>query len=82
MAEIALRPLFDAGCATFHGNANIQQSPLVAERAGSPPVAADTEDDDGLIKIGVSDTPTKAAEYRLAYADLWAHGYAAAGATS
>jgi hypothetical protein len=79
MAEIAMRLLFDAGCSAFHVNACIPQSLQSPETGGLAPVAADTEDDDGPIEIGVSAIPADATEHRLAYAGLWARGYEAAG---
>jgi hypothetical protein len=74
MAKIAERLLFDAGCVAFHGNSAahpIAQPKDVAEPA-SP---AEIEDDAAPIEIGVKATPGEAAEYQLAYADLWATGY-------
>jgi hypothetical protein len=79
MAEIAVRLLFDAGCTAFHGTPGLLPSPPSPDTAGTAPVAADNEDDDGPIEIGVSATPADAAEHRLAYAGLWARGYDAAG---
>jgi hypothetical protein len=78
MAKIAERLLFDAGCVAFHSNSGvhpIMRPRDVAELA--PP--QDTEDDAAPIEIGVTATPAGAAEYQLAYADLWARGYAADG---
>src|SRR5262245_23158221 len=57
MAEIAVRLLFDAGCSAFHVNTCIPQNLQSQEMAVPTPVAADTEEDDGPIEIGVSATP-------------------------
>ncbi len=76
MARIAERLLFDAGCTAFHGGSDrrlIAEPQDVAEPAPVP----DNEDDAAPIEIGVTATPGGAAEYQLAYVDLWARGYAA-----
>jgi hypothetical protein len=78
MAKIAERLLFDAGCTAFHGNGTAQpiiRPQDVAELAS----AVDAEDDAAPIEIGVVAAPPGAAEHQLAYADLWARGYAADG---
>jgi hypothetical protein len=70
MAKIAERLLFDAGCFAFHGSSAVHP-----QEVAEPASAADTEEDEAPIEIGVTATPGGAAEYQLAYADLWARGY-------
>jgi hypothetical protein len=76
MAKITERLLFDAGCTAFHSNGAAQ--PIMRPHdVAEPAPTADVEDDAAPIEIGVAATPAGAAEYQLAYAGLWARGYAA-----
>jgi hypothetical protein len=77
MAKIAERLLFDAGCTAFHGNGAAQ--PIMRPQDVAELASADAEDDAAPIEIGVVAAPLGAAEHQLAYADLWARGYAADG---
>jgi hypothetical protein len=82
IATIAERLLFDAGCNAFHAVGSDPGGP--ASCTAMPPAAsleavAEPADEDTPIEIGVAATPGDAAEYQLAYGDLWARGYDADG---
>lgn len=82
IAAIAERLLFDAGCTAFRATDTITAGPApcdAAEPVASSEAVVEAADDATPIEIGVTATPGDAAEYRLAYSDLWGRGYEADG---
>jgi hypothetical protein len=79
IVEDGKRVLYDAGCRAFDSSCASQRP---VRKTALDPIAlmeadADGTDDSGQMEIGVVATPCGAAEFQLAYGDLWARGYAA-----
>jgi hypothetical protein len=79
IVEDGKRVLYDAGCRAFDSSCASQRP---VPKAALDPIAvvetdANASDDAGQMEIGVVATPCGAAEFQLAYADLWGRGYAA-----
>lgn len=82
IVEDGKRVLYDAGCRAFDSSCASRRP---VQKTGVDSVAlieADPDgsgefDDSGRMEIGVVATPCGAAEFQLAYGDLWGRGYAA-----
>jgi hypothetical protein len=76
IVEDGKRVLYDAGCRAFDSSC-ASQRPKAA--LGSITVEGDADGivDSGQMEIGVVATPCGAAEFQLAYGDLWGRGYTA-----
>jgi hypothetical protein len=78
IVEDGKRVLYDAGCRAFDSSC-VSQRPVKPALDSIALTEADVDgtDDAGQMEIGVVATPCGAAEFQLAYGDLWGRGYAA-----
>jgi hypothetical protein len=77
IGQDAERLLFDAGCRAFHaayGTATAVDQPNVIPFSAADETVADAADA-GVMRIGVTTTPSGIEEYELSYGDIWARGY-------